>query len=83
LSLNPFSRSLSYSNAGHGPGYVFNDRGDLKATLDSTGIPLGINPHHIFHNDRATMLDSGDLILLMTDGIFETCSAKGTFFCTE
>lgn len=81
--LNPFSRSLIYSNAGQGPAYVFNDRGELKATLDSTDIPLGVDLNHVFRNDRVLILDSGDLVLLMTDGILEACSAEGTSFGSE
>ena len=73
--LNPYSRSLIYSNAGQGPGYIFDREGDLRTTLDSTDIPLGVEPDWVFHNDRATMLESGDLVLLMTDGILEARSA--------
>ena len=78
--LNPYSRSLIYSNAGQGPGYIFDRKGDLRTTLDSTDIPLGIQPDWVFHNDRATMLESGDLVLLMSDGILEARSAEGKLF---
>ena len=81
--LNPYSRSLIYSNAGQGPGYVFDDRGELKSTLESTDIPLGIDPNHAFRNDRATMLESGDLVLLMTDGILEARSSDYSLFGAE
>jgi sigma-B regulation protein RsbU (phosphoserine phosphatase) len=75
-----YSRSLTYSNAGQVPGYIFDQKGDLRTTLDSTDLPLGIDPGWAFHNDRSTMLESGDLVLLMTDGIFEACSPDGNFF---
>jgi len=78
--LNPFSRSLIYSNAGQGPGYIFDQKGDLRTTLESTDIPLGIEPEWAFHNDRATMLESGDLVLLLTDGILEARSSDVDFF---
>ncbi len=78
--LNPYSRSLIYSNAGQVPGYIFDRKGDLRTTLDSTDIPLGLQPDWVFHNDRATMLESGDLVLLMSDGILEARSAEGNFF---
>ena len=78
--LNPYSRSLIYSNAGQGPGYVFDDRGKLKSTLESTDIPLGIDPNYAFRNDRVTMLEPGDLVLLMTDGILEARSSDYSLF---
>ena len=78
--LNPYSRSLIYCNAGQGPGYIFDQKGDLRITLDSTDIPLGVDPECSFHNDRSTMLESGDLVLLMTDGILEACSSDGALF---
>ncbi len=81
--LNPFSRSLIYSNAGQGPGYIFDQKGNLRTTLESTDIPLGIKPEWAFRNDRATMLESGDLVLLMTDGILEARSSDVDFFGAE
>jgi hypothetical protein len=41
-SLNPDRRSLSYASAGHVPGFIFLDSGQVKCTLDSTGPPLGL-----------------------------------------
>ena len=81
--LNPYSRSLTYSNAGQVPGYIFDRKGDLRTTLDSTDIPLGIRQDWVFRNDRATMLESGDLVLLMTDGILEARSSDVDFFGAE
>jgi PAS domain S-box-containing protein len=81
--LNPYSRSLVYSNAGQVPGYIFDRKGDLKTTLDSTDIPLGFEPDWVFHNDRATMLESGDLVLLMSDGILEARSSDVGLFGAE
>ena len=81
--LNPYSRSLIYSNAGQIPGYIFDRKGDLRTTLSSTDIPLGVQQDWVFRNDRATMLESGDLVLLMTDGILEARSSDVDFFGDE
>jgi sigma-B regulation protein RsbU (phosphoserine phosphatase) len=81
--LNPFSRSLIYCNAGQAGGYIFDRQGALKTTLESTDIPLGIDPDWSFHNDRSTMLESGDLVLLMTDGILEARSSLDDAFGAE
>ncbi|HSQ58208.1 MAG TPA: SpoIIE family protein phosphatase, partial [Gemmata sp.] len=81
--LNPHSRSLVYSNAGQGPAYIFDRDGLLRTTLESTDIPLGIDANWSFHNDRSTMLESGDLVLLMTDGILEARSSDQDLFGAE
>ena len=39
--------------------------------------------NHAFRNDRATMLESGDLVLLMTDGMLEACSSDYSLFGAE
>src|SRR5208337_3768849 len=70
-------------NAGQGPGYIFDRKGDLRTTLESTDFPLGIEPEWASHNHRATVLESGDLVLLMTDGIVEARSVEGVLFGAE
>ena len=42
--LDPRTGSLSYAGAGHCPGYVLDPAGQIKATLTSKGMPLGIDP---------------------------------------
>lgn len=81
--LNPSTRSLIYKNAGQGPGYVFDGRGELKSTLESTDLPLGIDPGCVYEQEHATVLESGDLVLLMTDGILEACCSDGRQFGAE
>src|SRR5207248_1692207 len=83
LSLDPPTRSLLYSSAGHLPGYVLDAGGDVKAVLPSTGIPLGIDLRSEFPASGAVALGPGDLVLLLTDGIVEAASPDGELFGTE
>jgi PAS domain S-box-containing protein len=78
--LDPATRSLVHSNAGHWPGYVLDARGKVKAVLPSTGVPLGIEPVGDFPSAAATALEPGDLVVLLTDGVVETVSPDGTLF---
>src|SRR5262249_35549617 len=48
--LDPRTRSLTYSSAGHWPGYVFDAQGVLKLVLRSTGLPLSLDPAANFAN---------------------------------
>jgi phosphoserine phosphatase len=71
-SLHPGTRSFVYASAGHVPGYIFDARGTVKQTLDSTDIPLGLMPDHGFHSGIKLALNHGEILALLTDGILET-----------
>jgi phosphoserine phosphatase len=52
----------------------------VKAVLESTGRPIGIDPGDEFPASGPIALGPGDLILLLTDGILEARAPDGTFF---
>jgi PAS domain S-box-containing protein len=81
--LDPRTRSLVYSSAGHWPGYVLDRRGEMKTILHSTGLPLGLDPTAAFPESVAQTLDPGDLVLLLSDGIVEAFSPDGPLFGME
>jgi len=60
--------ALDYVNAGHVPP-VRVRRGELQE-LDSTGMPIGLFPVNPLHAGRL-VLEPGDSLLLITDGILE------------
>lgn len=76
-SLAPASRQLTYSSAGHGLSYVLDASGRVKHTLTSTGIPLGIDGGEKFPAAPPLQLETGDLVLLCTDGIVEARGPVG------
>jgi len=71
---------LEYASAGHPPAYVFGRDGRIKTRLESTGIPLGIEPDEITPLGRGLTLDEGDVVLMLTDGAIEIQSPGGDFF---
>src|SRR5262249_25409153 len=81
--LHPLTRTLVYSNAGHWPAYVLNGRGEVKLILQSTGLPLGVDPTGDFPNSPAVHLEPGDLLLLLSDGIVEAPARDGPLFGIE
>jgi serine phosphatase RsbU (regulator of sigma subunit) len=81
--LDPATRTLVYANAGHPPGYILRYDGSVRAVLGSTGIPLGVMDEARYSEADAITLEHGDLVLLLTDGIFEATSPNGTAFGTE
>ena len=77
VQIEPVSRSLLYTSAGHCSGYVLDRQGQTKAILQSTGVPLGIATTGEHPIGPAVSLESGDLIFLFTDGIIEAASPDG------
>jgi sigma-B regulation protein RsbU (phosphoserine phosphatase) len=81
--LDPRSRSFSYASAGHSTGYIFNAAGEIKQPLPSTSIPLGIMPESRFPSSAPIVLEDGDLVLFLTDGIVESRAPDGAIFGTR
>jgi phosphoserine phosphatase RsbU/P len=71
-SLQPESRTILYSSAGHTPGFILDASGAVRRTLDSIDIPLGFLPEHRFGCSSPIKLEPGDILALLTDGITES-----------
>jgi len=80
VGLDPAARLLWHANAGHPAGYVFGADGRIKLQMKRTGVPLGINPETVYPAAQPTQLASGDLVLLLTDGIDEAVSPDDQIF---
>ena len=81
--LDPAGRTFVYASAGHPTGYILNAAGEVKQALPSTAIPLGIMPECGFPSSTPIPLETGDLILFLTDGIVEARSPDGAIFGTR
>jgi PAS domain S-box-containing protein len=81
--LDPDHHTLSYASAGHVPGFVFLDSGQVKCTLESTGPPLGLFSGSKFSLRPAMHLDPGEIALFLTDGIPECTTPDGHQFGTQ
>ena len=78
--LDPRSRTLVYSSAGHPTAYIFDRLGEVRAVLPSTSFPLGVVPGAQFPVGDAISLRPSDIVLLCTDGLFEATSPQGEQF---
>ena len=81
--LNASDRTFSYASAGHVPGLVFRDTGDVKRTLDSTGPPLGLFSTSKFSLHQAISLEPGEIAVFLTDGVTESTTPSGHQFGAE
>ncbi|MEW6356870.1 MAG: SpoIIE family protein phosphatase [Planctomycetota bacterium] len=75
--------ALRYASAGHNPPIVLNRHANRTVDLNTTGVPLGIDPHARFDMGPQVQLHKGDVILLATDGASEMPNAKGERFGRE
>ena len=76
--LDVSSGQMSYINAGHEPPVVLKSSGALQL-LPPTGPAVGLMPDMIFNSDRIKM-DSGDMIIVYTDGVTEAVSPELEIF---
>lgn len=83
LVLDPLTRKLRWISAGHGP-LLFFDRATREfEELPAHDIPLGVNPDWAFQeNERDTWPSSG-LLVIGTDGVWETRNPEGEAFGRE
>jgi serine phosphatase RsbU (regulator of sigma subunit) len=78
--IDPRTGALTYSSAGHVPGFILGGDGVVKRTLESTSCPLGLVPGERFPEGVPDVLHAGDLIFLLTDGIIETAGYDQSYF---
>lgn len=81
--LDPRARTLVYASAGHPPGFVIGRDGQLRCTLDSTSLPLAIDPGARFPAAGPIVLQPGDTMLVLTDGVLEAADPAEDFFGSE
>ncbi len=78
--LSPDGRSFAYCNAGHLPPLLL--RGENFMELTAGGLAIGILPDETYDQD-VVMLHSGDLIVMVTDGVTEAMDFQGETFGRE
>jgi PAS domain S-box-containing protein len=76
LRIDPRTRTLTYVNAGHPASYILGRTGEIKRSQECLGLPLAIRPDAEFPVGGPSSLEPGDLILLVTDGVFEARSPE-------
>ena len=78
--LDTSRRSLIYAGAGHMPGFVLSSSGVVKHVLESNGPPLGLFSDSLFSCQKEILLEPGQIVVLLTDGITESVAHCGEEF---
>jgi len=81
--LNPGTRGLRYSSAGHDPMLVLRAGSDEFLLRESTGLPLGIMEDVEFPEGEPVRIDPGDLAVMATDGFPEAMNPDNDAFGPE
>jgi phosphoserine phosphatase RsbU/P len=68
-----------YINAGHNTPYLYNSKKDAVEDLSTTGPVLGPTPNQKFNSD-SVYINTGDILVLYTDGIVEAANRKFEFY---
>lgn len=83
VRLDPDARTLVYTNAGHPPGFLLDQGGEVREELRACNLPLGLYADRLYPSSRAIRLEPGDLLVLFTDGITECSGRAGGEFGNE
>jgi sigma-B regulation protein RsbU (phosphoserine phosphatase) len=70
MALNPQTRELTYTSAGHLPTLVRRESGEIISLEEAGDIPLGIEEDTVF-SQATFQLQEGDTVVTFTDGVIE------------
>ncbi|WP_028973758.1 GAF domain-containing SpoIIE family protein phosphatase [Spirochaeta cellobiosiphila] len=82
LTYDPETHMIQYSNAAHHPLMIYRNATKQVETLDTEGIPIGLEKDSKYGLAQ-TKLNNGDMMILYTDGIIEAMNTKGEQFTYE
>jgi RNA polymerase sigma factor (sigma-70 family) len=82
MKYNRALRQVSYANAGHNCPLLLRAGETRCRELDADGLIFGVNKDVAFE-EKGTVLQKGDLVLLYTDGLTEAQNREGEFFGTD
>lgn len=80
MSVDAENKRLNYTLAGHDPPFIYNPQEDTFIEMELGGIPLGIMDSQEYTEHVYDKLQSGQVILAATDGVWEAQNKEGNMF---
>lgn len=80
IFFNPTSSEVKVLSAGHGPILWYRRATNKLEDFDAQGIPLGMLAGMPYEDSSLKCLDTGDMIVLVTDGFYEWQNPEGEEF---
>ncbi len=83
LTLDPASKRIEWVRAGHEPGIFYDPSADDFFELAGYGMALGVDEHGRYEDNRRDDLPRGSIIVIGTDGVWETRNKSGQMLGRE
>ena len=80
LAADPAGRTLEWTRAGHDPAIFYDPEADDFLELGGPGMALGVDKHFRYEQNRKERFPRGSIVVLGTDGIWETRNESGQMF---
>ena len=80
LALDRQSEQLEWIRAGHDPALIYDPEEDSFEELMGPGLALGVVEDFEYEPQRRNGLKPGQVIVIGTDGIWESCNPSGEMF---
>lgn len=80
IVIDPSHRTVRWASAGHDPTIVYHPTSGEFSELEGSGIPLGIMEDAEYQEYTRSGLTKGDVLVIGTDGIWESRNPAGEFF---
>jgi sigma-B regulation protein RsbU (phosphoserine phosphatase) len=77
------SGELEFLSAGQGPILLYDRSSDSFEELPTQGLPLGLMPEEAYEPAVQRRLEEGDMLILLTDGFYESERADGVAFGSQ
>jgi sigma-B regulation protein RsbU (phosphoserine phosphatase) len=83
LQIESLKKRLKWVRAGHDPAIFYDPASDTFEELRGPGIAMGVNPSWCYRENQKYNLAKGQIVLLGTDGLWETQNPEGAMFGKE
>ena len=83
MVTSPDGSSFAWAGAGHDPPLIYDPIKDDFEEPEGGGVPLGIISGEVFEEYSAEFVEEGSIMVIGTDGIWETVDPEGEFFGKE
>ncbi len=80
VQINPKEKTLNWVRAGHDPAFFYDPATDILEQLQGKGVALGIGEDVNYQGNVKTGLSQGQVLLVGTDGLWETRNPAGEMF---
>jgi len=78
--IDPSLKTLHWVRAGHDPAFLYDPTTGAIEELKGEGLALGIDANYAYRRNAKTGLSAGQILLIGTDGIWETIDGSGRMF---